>query len=546
MSVMRLSDQVRRELTYLSYPSREWTLPHYRNGARVLDVLIVGAGQAGLAVAFGLKLERIANIRIVDRNRRGQEGPWRRFARMRELRTAKDVTGMDLGIPNLTPRAWYEAKFGRKAWERIQKISPRVWQDYLDWYREVLELPVENDTEVISIGPADNLLVAELRRQGEVERVLARKVVLATGLDGSGGWRVHPLVTDLPPQRYAHASDAIDFGRCAGKRVAVLGAGASAFDNAAAALEAGAASVDLYLRRAEIPRINPLFWTNFAAMLGHFAELTDVERWRLMRHILEELPIPPPQDSFWRCRRFKNFRWHSNCVWRSVRIDDDTALVETNAGTFACDFIIFATGVEINLLARSELAPIVQQIALWRDRFTPPAGEESDLLAGYPYLGTAFEFMEREPGAAPYLRRLHNFTFGATLSLGITGAAITGLKYGVPRLVNGLVRDLFREDAARYYQELLAYDVAELETLERPFAWIDRLSAEAISMHTLLDELDQAGLGKVLQRRPGARQPDEERRTARGKPNRPPQKSLPAPGRPRSKGARKRSRRLAN
>ena len=247
---------------------------------------------------------------------------------------------MDLGIPNLTPRAWYEAKFGRKAWERIQKISPRVWQDYLDWYREVLELPVENNTEVISIGPADNLLVAELRRQGEVECVLARKVVLATGLDGSGGWRVHPLVADLSPQRYAHASDAIDFGRCAGKRVAVLGAGASAFDNAAAALEAGAAAVDLYLRRAEIPRVNPLFWTNFAAMLGHFAELTDVERWRLMRHILEELPMPPPQDSFWRCRRSKNFRWHSNCVWRSVRTDDDTALVETNAGTFACDFII--------------------------------------------------------------------------------------------------------------------------------------------------------------------------------------------------------------
>ena len=75
MSVMRLSDQVRRELTYLSYPSREWTLPHYRDGARVLDVLIVGAGQAGLAVAFGLKLERIANIRIVDRDARGQEEP---------------------------------------------------------------------------------------------------------------------------------------------------------------------------------------------------------------------------------------------------------------------------------------------------------------------------------------------------------------------------------------------------------------------------------------------------------------------------------------
>src|SRR5207342_2413029 len=145
MSVPRLSDRVRRELTYLSYPSREWTIPRHRDGARALDVLIVGGGQGGLATAFGLKLERISKIRIVDRNPRGLEGPWRRFARMKALRTAKEVSGIDLGIPSLTPRAWYEARFGRRAWERIQKFTPEVWRDYLDWYRDVLELPVEND-----------------------------------------------------------------------------------------------------------------------------------------------------------------------------------------------------------------------------------------------------------------------------------------------------------------------------------------------------------------------------------------------------------------
>ena len=209
-------------------------------------------------------------------------------------------------------------------------------------------------------------------------------------------------------------------------------------------------------------------------MLGHFAELTDLERWRIMRHMLEELPIPPPQDSFWRCRKFKNFAWHCNCAWRSIRAEGEEVVVETNAGSLRFDFVIFATGIEINLSRRAELAPIAHEIALWRHRFNPPAGEESDLLATYPYLGTAFEFMEREPNTAPYLRRLHNFTFGATVSLGITGAAITGMKYGVPRLVNGLVRDLFREDAAQHYQALVAYDVAELETLDSPFAWIDR------------------------------------------------------------------------
>lgn len=495
MSVTQLSDRVRRELTYLNYPPREWTVPRSRDGVPVLDVLVVGGGQSGLGTAFGLKLERITNIRVIDRAPRGLEGPWRRFARMKELRTPKEVTGIDFGIPSLTARAWYEAKFGRRAWERIDRMPQERWRSYLDWYRDVLDIVVENEVEVTSIEPAGDLLLAHLRHSDRIERVHARKIVLATGFDGSGSWRApRPLVADLPAERYAHSADEIDFRRLAGKRVGVVGAGASAFDNAATALEAGAARVDLCFRRADIPRINPLIWMNFAGMFGHFGELTDLERWRFMRHILEELPVPPTQDTFWRCRRFEHFAWHANCAWRSVRDGAEGAAVETSIGTFAFDFIIFATGVETDLSARSELAPILHQIALWRDRFTPPPGEESDLLARQPYLGAAFEFMERQPGTAPFLNRLHNFTFGAMPSLGLTGAAIPGIKYGVRRLVNGLARDLFREDASAYYQDLLAYAVPELETLESAYAWVSRLGSEAISSDKLIDQLDPAML----------------------------------------------------
>jgi len=482
MSVARLSERVRRDLTYRSYPARDWTIPRRHDGARVLDVLIVGGGQGGLATAFGLKLERITNIRIVDRNPRGREGPWRRFARMKELRTPKEVWGIDFGIPSLTARAWYEARFGRQAWERIDRISPQAWRDYLDWYRDVLELPVENEVEVISIEPAGDYLRAQLRRKRRTERVHARKIVLATGIEGNGEWRAPPaLIAGLAAARYAHSADEIDFRRLKGKRVGVLGVGASALDNAAEALEAGAASVDLCLRRAAIPRVNPQIWLNFEGILGHFAELSDLERWRFMRHVMEGLPVPPPQEAFWRCRRFENFRWHSNCAWRSVREQGDTVAVETEARTFTFDFVIFATGFATDLTARRELAPIVHHIALWRDRFTPPPGEESDLLARHPYLGPAFEFTERTPGTAPFLSRLHDFTLGAMPSIGLSGAAITGMRYSMPRLVNGLARDLFREDAADHYQDLLAYDVPELQTLDSASAWIDSLAADALA-----------------------------------------------------------------
>jgi cation diffusion facilitator CzcD-associated flavoprotein CzcO len=154
-------------------------------------------------------------------------------------------------------------------------------------------------------------------------------------------------------------------------------------------------------------------------------------------------------------------------------------VVETEAGRFTFDFIIFATGAVADLSARPELAPIVQHIALWSDRFTPPPGEESDALARYPYLGPAFEFTERQPGTAPFLRRLHNFTYGAMPSLGLTGAAIPGMKYGVPRLVRGLVRDLFLEDAPQHYRALLDFKVPELETLQSAYDWLAHLGSEA-------------------------------------------------------------------
>ncbi len=359
MSLAALSKRVRRDLTYLTEPSREWIVPRYREGARAVDVLVVGGGQGGLAVALGLSRERITNVKIVDRNTRGGEGPWRRFARMRGLRTRKDAGGIDFGIPSLTLRAYYEARFGRRAWQQCEKVPPAVWRDYLDWYRDVLELPVENETELTCVEGAGDLLVATLRGPHGTERVHARKIVLATGLDGSGFWRTPPaLVADIPAERYAHSADEIDFRLLEGKRVAILGVGPSALDNAALALEAGAARVDLCFRRKDIRGINPLIWMYFSGMLANFAELRDQERWRFMRRILVEQPPAPPQDVFWRCRRHHNFAWHPNCAWHSVRDAGDCVVIESDTGRYEVDFIIFATGFDTDLTARPSSVPL--------------------------------------------------------------------------------------------------------------------------------------------------------------------------------------------
>jgi len=72
-------------------------------------------------------------------------------------------------------------------------------------------------------------------------------VVLATGMDGCGRGIIPDLVRGKVPRRlYAHSGDDIDMDSLRGKSVAVLGSASSAFDDAAAALEAGADEVRLF------------------------------------------------------------------------------------------------------------------------------------------------------------------------------------------------------------------------------------------------------------------------------------------------------------
>ena len=98
-----------------------------------------------------------------------------------------------------------------------------------------------------------------------------------------------------------------------------------------------------------------------ASFLGHYAEMPDLMRWRFMRHIFE-LNQPPPQDTFWRCRKHANFAYHTGCPWTSVEMQGDEIVVGTPLGDMRFHFLIVGTGFAIDLRLRPELAAIADKI----------------------------------------------------------------------------------------------------------------------------------------------------------------------------------------
>ncbi|MCC6718411.1 MAG: NAD(P)/FAD-dependent oxidoreductase [Acetobacteraceae bacterium] len=460
-SLAALAAAIARDLDILGLPPRHWPAEvRAPDGAAALDVLVVGAGMCGIAAAAALMLKGVRNIAVLDAAAPGREGPWMTTARMATLRSPKHLPGIALGIPSLTFRAWFTARAGAAAWEALYKIGNADWQDYLSWLQHVLALPVRHGVTVQAVVPAGTLF-----QVATGEGVLhARHVVLATGREGAGGRLVPDLVDPaLWPDRAAHAGEAIDFARLAGRRVAVLGANAAAFDNAAVALEAGAAAVDMYCRRAVLPQVNKSRGATNPGYFEGWSALPPAERWKLLVWLHDERS-PPPHESVHRVLKHPGFRLHFSSAIAAARPSGGGVALDLPGGPARADFLIVATGFEVDLGRRPELAALVPHAALWRDAHPAPAGLERAELGRYPFLGPGFELTEKQPGACPALARVHVFNHAAHASMGPIASDIPGVSAAAGLLSTAIVRALFLADRDALQARLEAFAEPELES----------------------------------------------------------------------------------
>ena len=418
--------------------------------------------------ASKLLLTGITNVVAYDAAPAGLEGPWVTFARMETLRSPKSLHGPSLGLPQLTFRAWFTAQWGAEAWQALDKIPKDQWMDYLIWYRKVLNLPVRNNVRMTAIAAEGDLIALDLTG-AETGRVYTRRLVLATGRSGLGGFAVPDFLQGIDRKFWAHSADDIDFSALQGKRVAVIGAGASSMDNAATALENGAGAVDLLIRRQQMPRINKMTGIGSQGVVHGMHQLPDAWKWKFVDYTAAT-QTPPPRSSTLRVSRHANARFFLDCGINAVKQQADGLVIETTQGVLHYDYLIAATGFTNDFNGRPEFAAIAPYIRSWADgRYQAEMGTARSSMLEAPDLGPAFEFRERQPGSCPLLAHIHCFNDAAMLTHGKVSGDIPAVSAGADRLVRGIAASLFAEDVEQHFDSLMAFDTPELQGDE----WVD-------------------------------------------------------------------------
>jgi len=172
------------------------------------DVVVIGAGQAGLSAAYHLRRAGFANERgfvMLDHGKR-PGGAWQyRWPSlvMGKVHGIHDLPGMAFGVPDLA------------------RPASEVVSEYFGRFEKTFDLPVHRPVDVASVRRDGERLLVE----SPAETWAARAVISATGTWDRPFWPHYPGEF---AGRQLHTADYRGAAEFAGRRVVVVGGGSSA------------------------------------------------------------------------------------------------------------------------------------------------------------------------------------------------------------------------------------------------------------------------------------------------------------------------------
>jgi hypothetical protein len=177
-------------------------------------------------------------------------------------------------------------------------------------------------------------------------------------------------------------------------------------------------------------------------------------RWELAVQMAES-GATLPAAALQRVVPLKNVHIHLDSPFDAARVENGQAWVTVRGKEWAFDRVILGTGYDYDPLLSEPLQLFADSIATWGDRYKPRAGRENAALARYPYLGEGYEFLEKVPGTAPFLKHIHLSSKAGSTSFGRPVGDIPNLASGVKGISTAIVRNLYFSDFDIYSKLIL-------------------------------------------------------------------------------------------
>lgn len=274
MSLLDLEARLRRNLSLYNYPPWEWVPP---NAAGHPDVVVLGSGRRALLLALALRQERIGSVRVFNMGSADRRASLVALGVSAATGPRMDFVGPELMVPELEFRAYLSARDTVDIATLHGPALAAAWAEYREWLARMVGLePITAGAPLAIVSDEGWLRVTF----ADGSAVRTTQVVLADEF------------MDTAPADFGYGLPHVAADALAGRTVAVIGAGAEAYDDALMALAAGAQVV--HVLPAQSPSSEDYRVLRQVGVLAAYARLpADVAARIAASGAATTIPVPP-------------------------------------------------------------------------------------------------------------------------------------------------------------------------------------------------------------------------------------------------------------
>ena len=94
-------------------------------------------------------------------------------------------------------------------------------------------------------------------------------------------------------------------------------------------------------------------------------------------------------------------------------------------------------------------------------KYQAPIELANPVIDAHPYLSPCYSFLSRNEDGQKLLHGLYAYNYSALISCGITASALSGMRFGLPRLASAVADELFQDHREQILKTYFEYNEIE-------------------------------------------------------------------------------------